>query len=155
MSRFDVEQFNDYNIDIEEPAVKDIHIDIADLLFWKHNMEIPETSGIYFITFQDEIIYIGQSNDIKRRIEEHVDIKTLEKAKEELNNQDSKETYASRALAYSRYSFFQENLKDLFIEYRETPIELLNVEEEYYIGKYKPIFNYAGVHSAYKPYERK
>ena len=112
---------------------------------------IPKTSGVYFIWYKNTIIYIGQSKNLYNRIKNHFREEKITEYNNKLQNETNKDWIPAKILAYSRYNFFQIYRDDLEISYIELEAEKLNNFEEKAISKYKPIFNYAGVHTKFKP----
>lgn len=105
--------------------------------------------GIYALTFGNKIIYIGQSKNIQKRFKEHLRWET------NLNNilvSGSLKGYYTpgEAIQYQRYSFIGEHEHEIECKVLEECDEhVLDVNEEYWIKKYKPQFNYEGVYDEY------
>ena len=104
-------------------------------------------SGIYAIGYQDEIFYIGQSIDIKARLQKH----RREKAFEDILSLIFKENgRVNRCKELAMYNFINEHREDIYFIILEETTEL-NGREQYYIEKYKPRYNYKGVDVPYAP----
>ena len=84
-----------------------------------------DTSGIYAIKLCDEVVYVGQSGNLFARLLEHCTALFSDKPSGEL-----------------KYTLLREHYKDLswtVLSYEST--ETLIETENYYIDRYKPIFN--------------
>ena len=108
-------------------------------------------SGIYGIKYKDEIIYVGQSKNVRQRINAHFKWQT------QINEIYRKglKTQAQR-LRLQFYKFIgehQEDISPLLLE--ECNLGKLNDQEEYWIKHYKPRFNYEGVVIEYGVGKRK
>ena len=107
-------------------------------------------SGIYALVHisynKEEIVYVGQSKDIARRLKQHRNAKTqLEKIITEYIKENGK---CNRAKQMALYRFIDCNKDDIqFAILKET--EELNKWEEHYITTYKPRYNYKGVDVPY------
>lgn len=110
----------------------------------------PKTSGIYALLYNNQVIYVGQSRDIRTRLLHHANTKSCLKQLEK-----RKSTAKSFGLEKKRYEFIEEHFNE--IDFLYIPVELaeLNQYEEYYIKKYKPIYNYSGVIGKYHPVDWK
>lgn len=114
----------------------------------KKYQDLKEKSGIYYLYYDNEIIYIGQSKDIYDRLCHHRNWNSsLKKAQQ---NRDG-------GHLVELYQFIGEHLD--FIEFgifRFThSLEENNYWEEHFIKTYKPKYNYAGVDIAYIPVKEK
>lgn len=84
-----------------------------------------DTPGIYAIKLCDEIVYVGQSCSLFARLLEHCAALFSDKPSSEL-----------------KYVLLREHYKDLsWTVLSYEPTETLTEIENYYIDKYKPIFN--------------
>ena len=81
--------------------------------------------GIYAIMYKDQIIYIGQSNDVEHRVQQHFKIR-----------QNIEKLYKNEKVL------------------RECDLDDLNFYENYYIKMYKPVFNWEGVKCEYRGVKR-
>ena len=100
-------------------------------------------TGVYALIYKGEVIYVGQSCNIRARLLSHHAYKAR------LNWLRNQSTSEARQLSTSFYTFIKDNLLDIqFLAISVEPLEL-NKTEEHYITKYKPRFNYAGVVIAY------
>lgn len=106
--------------------------------------------GIYALTFGDKVIYIGQSNQIEKRVKDHMRWKS--QLKEILNKFFERGKLTDGELiAYRRYSFIAEHEGEIEWKVLELCDEYdLDRNEEYWINKYKPQFNYEGVYDEYR-----
>lgn len=85
-------------------------------------------SGVYCIKIDDEIVYIGQSKDMQRRVWDH--IKSIKEGTE-----DNKYKYLHAAEKDNRQIGFD------VVEYVKE--DKLLEREKHYISKYKPLLNVA------------
>lgn len=92
-------------------------------------MAYKDQSGIYAFVYHNEVIYVGQSVNIQRRLIKHHGI--------DCNIRQGKNIRL--------YSFLKKHLDE--IQFLVLPVNKnkLNQKEKYYITKYKPKFNYKGV----------
>lgn len=114
------------------------------------------TSGIYGITYNDEIIYIGQAKNIEDRLEYHFNTNTAirtilaEQIAEGFGTPYDQYNYKTLSL----YCFITANYNKIgFTILMECPIEELNYYEEYFIKEYKPRYNWGGVDVPFHPYK--
>lgn len=104
-------------------------------------------SGIYALLHNDEVIYVGQSIDIQRRLGEHRNSQSnINKILHKINKEAGKFNRTKQLALYLYISEFKEEIE--FIVLKET----LNRDkwEEHYITLFKPKFNYAGVDIPFK-----
>ena len=111
--------------------------------------------GIYGLTFKGEIFYIGQSVRIEKRVQEHLNwrrnIREIEKKRKERGR-----LTAAEALQYQRYMFIGQHENDIdYVILEECDEFNLDANEEYWINKYKPQFNYEGVYDEYRGQHRR
>ena len=112
---------------------------------FKHDSRIfKNTPGVYAILYCGEVLYIGQSVNVRSRLLSHMNTKSNLKQLER-----TKDTEYFNPVSYkisrSRYEFLEEHKDELFFLCCCAEPNELNELEEKYINKYKPCFNYAGV----------
>lgn len=101
--------------------------------------ELEEVCGIYAILYNDEVIYVGQSINIRSRLASHTNKARInEYAKRDQNNKNTQ-------LKLEFYTLIQEHMNEIQFLYIPCDKKELDKYEEYYINKYKPKYNYAGV----------
>lgn len=111
------------------------------------------TPGIYALCFEKEIIYIGQSHEIGKRIASHMSKTKLERTIQLQEKTKNSEHPVNYQYAIALYTFIQNNRENIkFCILKECPKNLLNSQEEKFIAKYQPKFNYAGVQKPFIPY---
>ena len=112
----------------------------------KDRLKYRGISGIYALIYNNEIIYIGQSVNIGSRLTAHNSKNRYETTKKKME----KEPGCNREKSLAMYDLIRQHRDDIgFQILKECPIELLNQEEEKYIIKYQPCFNYKGVDVSY------
>lgn len=112
----------------------------------KDRLKYRGISGIYALIYNNEIIYIGQSVNIGSRLTAHNSKNRYETTKKKME----KESGCNREKSLAMYDLIRQHRDDIgFQILKECPIELLNQEEEKYIIKYQPCFNYKGVDVSY------
>lgn len=117
----------------------------------KAYMRYRGVSGIYAFLYMDNVIYVGQSKDMRKRLLGHHGINSnINK----LNKERAKFPVDSQLNTLEFYNFLKEHIEEIEFIALPVKIEQLNEAEEYYINKYKPRFNYAGVVGDYKPVVR-
>ena len=112
-------------------------------------------SGIYAILYKNRIIYVGQSENIYNRIKQH--FKLTQNVKKLVEQQD-KNGYLRdwEQLSLKKNLFIAQNSDDITWEILELcEVDDLDLNEEYWIKKYKPIFNYEGVVTEYHGQRRR
>lgn len=117
----------------------------------KAYMRYRGVSGIYAFLFEDNVIYVGQSKNMRERLLKHHSINgNINK----VNKDRERYPVDSQLNTLAFYNFLKEHIQE--IEFIALPVEIdkLNEVEEHYINKYKPRFNYAGVVAEYKPVPR-
>lgn len=103
-------------------------------------------SGIYGIVYDQDIIYVGQSKNIARRLKEH----RKENKLNDIISQIIREQWkCNRYKQLALYRFIENNRDDIFFVVLEQT-ENLDEREEYYISTIKPKFNYKGIDVPYK-----
>ena len=113
----------------------------------KEHRRYKEVSGIYALIFEDKVIYVGQSKNIRKRLSAHyyIESKMRQCTKERYPNEDS------RLNMVAFCNFVKEHMEEIEFIVLPAEIKQLNELEEHYINKHKPRFNYAGVVSKYNP----
>lgn len=112
----------------------------------KDRLKYRGISGIYALVYNNEIIYIGQSVNIGSRLTAHNSKNRYETTKKKME----KESGCNREKSLAMYDLIRQYRDDIeFQILKKCSIELLNQEEEKYITKYQPRFNYKGVDVPY------
>lgn len=115
-----------------------------------------EVCGIYAFCYNSEIIYIGQSRHIGKRIYAHMSETKLERTIKLQERYENNGISGCYKYAIKLYEFIKKNRENImFCILCKCNEDKLNDVEEYYIRKYKPRFNDAGVHSDFHPYNPK
>ena len=110
--------------------------------------ELKEVCGIYAILYNNEVIYVGQSINIRSRLDSHTNKARInEYAKRDQHNKNTQ-------LKLEFYTLIQEHMDEIQFLYIPCDKKELNKYEEYYINKYKPKYNYVGVYTRYKKAQR-
>ena len=110
--------------------------------------ELEEVCGIYAILYNNEVIYVGQSINIRSRLDSHTNKARInEYAKRDQHNKNTQ-------LKLEFYTLIQENMDEIQFLYIPCDKKELDKYEEYYINKYKPKYNYIGVYTRYKKAQR-
>ena len=111
--------------------------------------ELEEVCGIYAILYNNEVIYVGQSINIRSRLASHTSkAKINQYAKRDQNDKNTQ-------LKLEFYTLIQEHMDEIQFLYIPCNKKELDKYEEYYINKYKPKYNYAGVYIRYKKEQKK
>ena len=117
----------------------------------KAYMHYRGVSGIYAFLYEDNVIYIGQSKNVRSRLLGHHGINSnINK----VNKERAKYPVDSQLNTLEFYNFLRDHMQEIEFIALPADIEKLNELEEHYINKYKPRFNYAGVVGEYKPVVR-
>ena len=110
--------------------------------------ELEKVCGIYAILYNNEVIYVGQSINIRSRLDSHTNKARInEYAKRDQHNKNTQ-------LKLEFYTLIQEHMDEIQFLYIPCDKKELNKYEEYYINKYKPKYNYVGVYTRYKKAQR-
>lgn len=104
-------------------------------------------SGVYALLYNDEIIYIGQSNNMGRRLKEHRQENALEKTLEKIKKEQGR---INRDKQVAMYKFINENRNNIYFTILAETADL-NECEQGYITEYQPRFNYKGVDVPFYP----
>ena len=112
--------------------------------------------GIYGITYNEQIIYIGQSKDIEERLEQHFNTNSAIRsilAEQEVSGFGTKyDQYTYKTL--SMYCFITAHYNKIgFVVLAQCPIEELDEWEKAFIKEYKPRFNWGGVDVPFHSYK--
>ena len=106
--------------------------------------ELEGVCGIYAILYNNEVIYVGQSINIRSRLASHTSkAKINQYAKRDQNDKNTQ-------LKLEFYTLIQEHMDEIQFLYIPCDKKELDKYEEYYINKYKPKYNYLGVYIRYK-----
>lgn len=106
--------------------------------------ELEEVCGIYAILYNNEVIYVGQSINIRSRLDSHTNKARInEYTKRDQHNKNTQ-------LKLEFYTLIQEHMDEIQFLYIPCDKKELDKYEEYYINKYKPKYNYVGVYTRYK-----
>lgn len=110
--------------------------------------ELEEVCGIYAILYHNEVIYVGQSINIRSRLASHTSKARIDEyAKRDQHNKNTQ-------LKLEFYTLIQEHMDEIQFLYIPCDKKELDKYEEYYINKYKPKYNYVGVYTRYKKAQR-
>lgn len=117
---------------------------------WKEELK---TSGIYALMGPDgEIIYIGQSKNIFKRLRAHNNPHQIQNTLRQIAEENGN-VHRDKQLAL--YMFIDNNKDEIGVKILEfCEVAELNEAEKYYIEQYKPRFNYEGVNIPFKGYKR-
>lgn len=110
--------------------------------------KFSKQSGIYALMYHNEIIYIGQSNNIGRRLREHSSETAIQKTINEIYKKDGKCNLDKKLAKYIFIERYREEIE--FIVLKET--DDLDIWEKYFISLYQPKYNYIGVDVPYNSY---
>lgn len=114
-----------------------------------------KVSGIYALIYNNSIIYVGQSKDIGNRLRNHSYADSRIRAIKKEMEKDKDNIYInSNKLRIEFYTFIFNHRNEIQFIVLPLDINELNRNEELYINKYKPIYNYSGVIKEYKPQNR-
>ena len=113
----------------------------------KNYMDYDNVSGIYALIHNNQVIYIGQSINVRRRLLAHHGIENKIKRYENAKNESDKQKY-------NFYIFLQEHIDEIDFIVLVADRAQLNELEEQYITKYKPQYNWSGVKTKYSPLKR-
>ena len=110
--------------------------------------ELEEVCGIYAILYNNEVIYVGQSINIRSRLDSHTNKARInEYAKRDQHNKNTQ-------LKLEFYTLIQEHMNEIQFLYIPCDKKELDKYEEYYSNKYKPKYNQVGVYTRYKKAQR-
>lgn len=122
-----------------------MNVELYSFADTKEYKRFNRMSGIYALVYKNEIIYVGQSCNVRQRLISHHGYRSVLRGLYK-----RKQPYSdSTQFRINFYTFIKENMKDIqFLAIPVEPIDLIKTEK-HYIEKYKPRFNYAGVVIAY------
>lgn len=124
-----------------------------DIIYNKH-MDLRNSSGVYFIFIETEMIYIGQTNNLYRRLSEHMSMDTYNIWKARRESSIGTCHYDSCNNTFNLYQTIRNNIGKVTFVVEPMKSSALNNFEEKYIKFWKPKYNYAGVKCEYIPYNR-
>lgn len=105
--------------------------------------------GIYALIHNNQVIYVGQSVNVRKRLLQHAKYTSRIKELQKTRINHNCITYK---IQFDRYTFIQNNFDSIsYLWIEEADRDKRNQLEEYYINKYKPVFNYAGVKCNFIP----
>lgn len=116
----------------------------------KNHIE-KDRSGIYSLSFGGKIFYIGQSKDMRSRVNQHLNWRgrIRERQRKGIWNR-------AQQLELERYEFIRDNYNDIEVQVLEyCPYGRLNEREQKWIEFYKPKYNWEGVYIPYKIYDKR
>ena len=108
-------------------------------------------SGIYSLTFGGEVIYVGQSQDMRYRVNQHLNWRgrIQDRLRKGVRN-------SAQLMELERYQFIGEHFEGIGVKILEIcPFGKLDDREKYWIRYYKPRFNWEGVRSPFKGQRRR
>lgn len=104
-------------------------------------------SGIYALLHNDEVIYVGQSININKRLNNHRNSESnIQNILKQIKRECGKCNRTKQIALYQYISDYKEEIE--FIILKKTPNR--DRWEEHYIRLFKPKFNYAGVDIPFK-----
>lgn len=108
--------------------------------------KFDEVSGIYALLYKDEVLYVGQSVNVGKRLFQHHAMKAQINTNLKMYN-NSRSASAHNRLHF--YMFLLNNKHNIYFIVLPTGKDKLDEIEEHYITKYKPQYNWAGVRTLY------
>lgn len=109
----------------------------------KEDRSIYDGAGIYGLLYNKNIIYIGQSTNIHRRLTSHNAPGKVEYIKSLIEKEQGN---CNRQKSLAMYSFIRENRDNIgFVILKKCHVNDLDMYEKKYITMFKPMYNYAGV----------
>lgn len=99
-------------------------------------------SGIYYLFYKDEIIYIGQSVNVYSRLTAHANPNQVQNVLKQIANENGR---CNRSKQLALYMFIAEHREEITFTVEPFPIDRLDEIEEQEITKYQPAYNYRGV----------
>lgn len=103
-------------------------------------------SGIYAILYKEQVLYVGQSVNVCRRLFSHHSMRgNIKRNLAEYNA-------TKNACAHNRvdfYRFLLDNKPFIYFIVLPTPQDKLDAVEQHYITKYKPQYNWTGVRTEF------
>lgn len=119
--------------------------------------ELKNEPGVYFIInkLNNRVMYVGQSAKVKTRVNNHFEPDyQIYKIRQDVAKRKYWLTPAVRN-RIKMYQYFKKYMDDLYLAVAYCDISELNENEKYYIEKYTPAYNWEGIKSEYKGYQRK
>lgn len=111
----------------------------------KNTKVFNNKSGIYALIYDNEVIYIGQSINLKDRLNRHG---RKSKVNETIKKIEKEEGKVNRSKQLAMYLFIDKHRENIqFAILKET--NDLNKYEKHYIELFTPKFNYKGVDVPY------
>ena len=115
------------------------------------------TSGIYGLIYNDEIIYVGQSTHIGKRIKHHMSSESNIRLLMSQVWKDKTKILPNYTKSLLKDIFIFEHKEEInFVILRKCSIDKneLSKWEEYYITLFQPVFNYMGINIPFKHIEK-
>ena len=104
----------------------------------KNYREYDGVSGIYALVHNNQVIYVGQSINVRRRLRKH----------------HSVDSQLRQGKHPAFYYFIKTHMDEISFLVVPCEVEQLNTLEEHYIKKHKPRYNRSGVKTKYTPLKR-
>lgn len=118
-----------------EKTVEVYNLNKEDISLFKNK------SGIYGLIYDGEVIYVGQSKNLKDRLSTHNRTTQIQNTIKAIIREEGK---INRTKQLAMYYFIDEHREEMqFIILKET--DELNKYEEHYISLFQPKYNYKGV----------
>ena len=105
--------------------------------------------GIYALKYNNEVFYIGKSTNLGNRLREHRKPSAFNNILQKIIKEEGK---CNRCKELAMYAFIDKHREDIDFDILETTE--LNQQEEFYITKYQPKYNYKGVDIPYSKEEK-
>ena len=103
-----------------------------------------ERKGIYGLIYNNQVIYVGQSNNLGERLRKHRRANT----NDIINKIIDEDGRCNRCKNLAMYYFIEKNREDIqFVIFEET--DDLDNREYHYITLFQPKYNYKGVDIPY------
>ena len=113
----------------------------------EQNMKLfNKCSGIYGLVYQNEIIYVGQSHNICRRLHDHMKESAIQTTINKIYKEDGKH---NRSKELAKYIFIDKHREDMEFTILQIT-DNLDEWEEHYITLLQPKYNYVGVDIPYR-----
>ena len=110
----------------------------------QHRRKFSNTSGIYAFIYNNEVIYVGQSVNLNKRISQH----RLKSYFKEIENRYFIKNERNCQKTYELHKLIQEHINEIYFIILEQFVDL-DKYERYYIEYFKPRFNYIGIDKPY------
>lgn len=116
----------------------------------KKDRGVYNGSGIYGLIYNKNIIYVGQSTNIHKRLTSHNAPGKVEYIESLIRKEQGS---CNREKSLAMYRFIRDHRDDIgFVILKKCSIEDLNKQEKKYITMFKPMYNYAGVDKEIKEF---